>query len=117
MSKTIPENRILHASGVESADLSGSGVEFLSSKASAYINVTALSGTAPTITAIIEEQDVLTGGWFTIGTFSILIDSVSSQRIEISAVNSDQVRVSWTIGGSASPTVTFSVSIAGKDIR
>lgn len=117
MSKTIPENRTLHASAAETADLSGSSVEFLSSKASAYIDVTALSGTAPTITAIIEEFDSVSGQWFQIAAFTAAISIISSERIEIGAVNSDFVRVSWTIGGSATPTVTFSVSIAGKDIR
>ena len=117
MSQRIIQSRVLHASGPETADLSGSAKRFTSEKASAYIDVTALSGTAPTVTVIIEEQDELSGKWFEIANFTAAISTVSSERIEIAFIGSGQVRTSWVIGGSAGPSVTFSVAIAGKYTR
>jgi len=82
------------------------------------INITAQSGTSPTVQFFLERKDA-------IGLYSILYQSAvmssASAQISISigpgCTTKESlgfaVRLRWTIGGSGSPTKTFSVSIIG----
>ncbi len=72
----------------------------------AQLNVTAASGTTPTLNVLIE--DTLDGiNYNTIGTFA---QKTSSGRevINITVPFSETLRVSWTIAGTT-PSFTFSV--------
>lgn len=72
----------------------------------AQVNVTAASGTTPSLTVLIE--DTLDGTtWNTIGTFSAKT-AVSREVINVTAPFTDTVRVSWTISGTT-PSFTFTV--------
>lgn len=73
----------------------------------AQLNVTAASGTSPTLDAVI--QDSLDGGvtWNTIGTFAQKT-AVAREVINITAPFSDMLRVQWTIAGTT-PSFTFAV--------
>lgn len=72
----------------------------------AQVDVTAASGTAPTLDVVIE--DTLDGtNWNVIGTFAQKV-TVGREVINITIPFTDQVRVRWTIGGVA-PSFTFSV--------
>jgi hypothetical protein len=71
------------------------------------LEVTASAGTTPTLNVLVEDSlDGVT--WNTIGTFTQKI-TTAREVINVSAPFSDIVRVSWTIGGSAGQSFTFSV--------
>jgi hypothetical protein len=73
----------------------------------AQLDVTAASGTTPTLDVVIE--DTLDGVNFnTIGTFTQRT-SAGRQVIDITTPFSDSVRIRWTIGGTT-PSFTFSVT-------
>lgn len=77
----------------------------------AQLNVTAASGTTPTLDVVIE--DTLDGTNFqTIGTFAQKT-TTGREVINITAAFSDQVRAKWTIAG-ASASFTFEVILGAK---
>ncbi len=73
----------------------------------AQLNVTAASGTTPTLNVLIE--DTLDGGinYNTIGTFAQKT-AAGREVISITTPFSETLRVSWTIAGTGA-TFTFSV--------
>lgn len=70
------------------------------------LEITASSGTIPTLDLII--QDTVDGtNWFTIATFTQKVTTgVFAERV--STAFTDQIRASWTITGTT-PSFTFSV--------
>ncbi len=82
------------------------------------INITAHSGTSPTVQFFLERKDPF--GNYTILWQSSVISTLTtaSQSIGAKCTTKESlgstVHLRWTIGGSASPTVTFSASILGK---
>jgi hypothetical protein len=83
----------------------------------AQLNVTAASGTTPTLDVVI--QDSVDGGtnWNTIGTFAqktttgrevINILPLKAESATFQPIFSDTLRVLWTIGGTT-PSFTFAV--------
>jgi hypothetical protein len=75
----------------------------------AQLDVTAVTGTNPTLDVLI--QDTLDGtNWnnLTAGTFTQKT-AVSREVVNITVPFSDELRVTWTIGGTDTPTFTFSV--------
>jgi hypothetical protein len=79
------------------------------------IAVTAVTGTTPTLDVVVE--DTLDGiNFFTIATFTQAVATTSEVKRVVSTTLpfTDRLRVRWTIGGTATPTFTFSVSIFAK---
>lgn len=77
----------------------------------AQVNVTAASGTSPTLDVLI--QDSLDGtNWNTIGTFTQKT-AAAREVINVTTPFADRVRVLYTIGGTT-PSFTFSVVIASE---
>lgn len=75
------------------------------------LNVTAASGTTPTLDMVIE--DTLDGtNYNTIGTFTQKT-AVSRQVIDITTPFADRVRVRWTVGGTT-PSFMFSVIVVSE---
>lgn len=75
----------------------------------AQLDVTAASGTTPTLDVVIEDS--LDGtNWNTIGTFSQKT-AVSREVINITIPFASRVRVRWTVGGTT-PSFTFSLIVA-----
>lgn len=73
------------------------------------LDVTAASGTTPTLNVVIE--DTLDGvNANTIGTF-VQKTAAGREVINITALSAAQVRVKWTIGGTT-PSFTFAVLAA-----
>lgn len=71
------------------------------------LDVTAASGTTPTLDVLVEDS--LDGtNWNTIGTFAQKT-AAGREVINITTPFSNQVRVRWTIGGTT-PSFTFSVA-------
>lgn len=73
----------------------------------AQLDVTAVTGVAPTLDVVIE--DTLDDGatWNTIGTFTQRT-AVGRQVIDVTTPFSDTVRFRWTMGGTT-PSFTFAI--------
>lgn len=72
------------------------------------LNVTAASGTSPTLNVVVE--DTLDGtNYNTIGTFAQRV-AAGREVINITTPFADLGRVSWTIGGTT-PSFTFDVQV------
>jgi hypothetical protein len=81
------------------------------SKFRAQLNVSAASGTTPTLDVVIE--DTVDGtNWNTVATFTQKT-AVGVQAVDITGLFTDQIRVRWTIGGTT-PSFTFDVKLYGK---
>ena len=69
--------------------------------------VMAVSGTSPTLDVLL--QDTVDGSnWNTIATFTQATGTGTDMQ-NVTAPFGDQVRLSWTVGGTATPTFTFTV--------
>lgn len=74
----------------------------------AQVDVTAVSGTTPSLTVLLE--DTIDGtNYYTIGTFAAKT-AVGREAISITTPFTDTVRASWAITGTT-PSFTFSVSV------
>ncbi|CAB4218163.1 hypothetical protein UFOVP1608_12 [uncultured Caudovirales phage] len=74
----------------------------------AYLDVTAATGTLPTLDVLIEDSaDGVT--WATLGTFTQKV-ATGTQTIVITDAHDDHVRASWTIGGTL-PSFDFTVDL------
>jgi len=85
-----------------------------SSGAVAIIHVTAVSGTDPTLDAVVQ-MDTLNA--FTSPTPLITFaqaTAVTSQRVEVATSAEQYIRLSYTIGGTDTPTFTIAVSWAPR---
>ena len=79
----------------------------------ALLDVTAVSGTNPTLDVVIETS-ADKAGWFTHATFSQKTGTAKDLKL-LSNVGK-YLRARWTIGGTT-PSFTFSVALVGKGIR
>lgn len=76
-------------------------------RAAFFLDVTAASGTTPTLDVVIETKDPASGKWFPLASFS-QATGATTERITADPMLSDDLRVTWTLGGT-SPDFTFSV--------
>jgi len=75
-------------------------------------DITAVQGTLPTIDFVIEEFDPASGKFFALPA-PAQINSVSTVRHTILAATNPfgpMLRLSWTLGGTATPGFTFTCS-------
>lgn len=82
------------------------------------IDITVLSGSSPTLTVFLEREGA-DGVWYPIYSPSALnATGLTSTSVgpgcPTNAVLTSQLRFRWLIGGTSTPTVTFSVSIIGR---
>lgn len=80
------------------------------SQLAAYLNVTAVSGTTPSMTVTVEESHDGTT-WRTVGSFAAKT-AVSNERKSFSIAES-YYRYTWTITGTT-PSFTFTIDEAKK---
>lgn len=104
------------------ASSNGSDMENLSSRGAVFVvDITALSGTSPTMTVTIEGMDAVSGKYYTILASTALAavattvlrvypGLTASANLIASDILPKNFRVRWTIGGTAGPTVTATVS-------
>ena len=96
----------------QSPDIASQGIDGVA----VDINVTAMSGTSPTLTASIQRKGA-DGVWYTIWT-GTAIAANGSQSVTIGAgceVNKalpNMLRLVWTLGGTTH-NITFSASVQG----
>jgi hypothetical protein len=81
------------------------------SKFRAQLNVTAASGTTPTLDVVVEDSFDGTN-WNTVATFTQKT-AAAVQAVDVSGQFTDQLRVRWTIGGGT-PSFTFDVKFYGR---
>lgn len=82
------------------------------SKFRAQLNVSAASGTTPTLDVVIE--DTFDGGttWNTVGAFTQKT-ATGAQALDVTGLFTDQLRIRWTVGGTT-PSFTFDVKLYGR---
>ena len=73
-----------------------------------FLNVTAVSGTSPTLNVYIDIQDPISGSWVQQDAFPQVTAPTSLALAE--SVRSTKYRVRWVVGGT-SPSFTFSVNV------
>jgi hypothetical protein len=74
--------------------------------AALQLNVTAASGTTPTLDVVVEAT-VDGTNWYTVGTFTQKV-ATGLQVITVTNLIGNQLRARWTIGGTT-PSFTFTV--------
>ena len=75
----------------------------------AQLDVTAASGTTPTLNVVLEDSLDNGGTWNTIGTFAQRT-AAGREVINVTTPFTDRVRARWTVGGTT-PSFTFSVVV------
>ena len=80
-----------------------------------FLDVTAVGGTAPTLDVVIEQQDPVSLAWFALDTPASFTQAtgVTNQALDV-VCNALRMRAECTIGGSATPNVTFTLSGVGS---
>lgn len=102
------ETLTLASSAARTTTANGTGVDGECARtALCTLTVTAASGTSPTLDVTVQGDDG-SGNWFTLGTFAQATGAVT-RRISV-PLGCRNVRAGWTIGGSSTPTFTFSVT-------
>ena len=71
-----------------------------------FLDVTAVSGTSPTLDVVIETYDELSGKWFPIATFSQF--TATGSELKTATGLGQALACRYTIGGTE-PSFTFSV--------
>lgn len=100
----------LHASGSETSNGASAAVDVstLRTALRLQLDVTALSGTTPTLTVSVETSPSGAGDWKTLGAFAVVNES-SARFEELSFGECERyVRASWVLGGTT-PDFTFAV--------
>jgi hypothetical protein len=79
----------------------------------AQLNVSAASGTTPTLDVLIEDS--IDGGatWNTVGTFAQK-NAISREVVNVTTPFAETLRVRWTIAGTT-PSFTFEVRIYSEN--
>lgn len=76
------------------------------------LNVTAFSGTTPSLAVVVE--DTLDGTvFFPLATF-VAKTGTGTEVINVTSPFANRIRVRWTITGTATPTFTFAVTCASQ---
>lgn len=74
-----------------------------------FLDVTANSGTNPTLDVVIYDSADGSAPWFTLVTFTQVTGSTNSQVVAASRAPLPYTRAIATVGGSSTPTFTFSL--------
>lgn len=82
-------------------------------EATIFLNVTAASGTNPTLDVTIQVYDPMSTSWYTLATFSQKT-GVTSDVGYVEYGLGEQMAASWVIGGS-NPSFTFQVNATLKE--
>ena len=107
---------LLHVLALTSTTANGSsldGAAGTTGGGAAYLHATAVAGTNPTA-AVTVEHSTDDSAWSTLATFTTVSTAGTSQRVAVSGTVNRYLRVAYTIGGSVSPSVTFTVAFNRK---
>ena len=78
-----------------------------------FLDVTAASGTTPTLNVVIVTKDPISGKWFTLTSFT-QATGVTTERKVVTGNLGAFLAATWTIGGTATPTFAFSIGAVLK---
>ncbi len=107
------ENITIHASAAETASGNTSDIDISHIlHAAVCVDVTAASGTSPTLDLYLEGKDTLSGKYNTIWNPS-QITSVTTVWTELTDLPYKYIRLRWVIGGT-DPSFTFSAAAEVK---
>ena len=86
-----------------------------------FLNVSAASGTSPTLDCKVQQLDVISGGWFDVAgasfpqvattvnlALTIFPGAASQANVSVNGTIRNQFRVAYAIGGTT-PSFTFSI--------
>jgi hypothetical protein len=98
----------------ETADTNAGGKDssLFGNLCSFFLDVTAQSGTTPTLDVDIEVQDPVSGKWFVVASFTQVGAATPQERI-LADIREHQIRAAWVITGAAA-TYSFTVGMSGK---
>lgn len=105
--------RVLHPVAARTASGTASGVDngaATSNGLSAYLHVTAASGTAPTLVVKVQHS-ADNSTWLDLATFASANAAGTYERVAVSGTVNRYIRASYTIGGT-SPSFTFHMAAA-----
>ena len=108
MSQTLHASSEVTANGNDSGsiDLVAEQPKGMKSEVLAQLNVTVVSGTNPTLDVLVQES--LDGtNWYTLIAFTQA--TATGLELKKAANPGRYIRAKWTIGGTDTPTFTFSV--------
>lgn len=100
-------------SGTSTTTTNHSTVQTSAYQGVAYLNVTAASGTTPTLTVKIQGQDPVSGTWFDTGTAFAQKTTTGNERVAITALPDTTLRAVSTITGTT-PSFTYTVTLVTK---
>ena len=104
--------RTLAVRVAETGDTNAGTQEFTPENGAFQLDVTAQSGTTPTLDVDIEEFDEASGKWLVAGSFAQITTVLGSERIVINSIG-NRIRAAWVIAGG-SATYSFTVGAFGK---
>lgn len=112
---------VLHPSSAETASGNSADLDAILSDGPGvvYVDVTAVSGTTPTLDFTVEEKDPTSGQYFTVpdGDYDLApvqITATGVARYTLQNLFGSIYRLVWAIGG-ASPSFTFAATLQAKD--
>lgn len=79
-----------------------------------FLNITAVSGTNPTLDLTLKVYDSLTTQWHTFASF----DQKANTGTDVGYVGyaiGEEMAVYYTVGGTNTPTFTFSINVGIKE--
>ena len=109
----IEEGKIIEALAVRTATGNSASVDNSASSASGgsgYLQITAASGTSPTLAAVLQHSTDDTT-FATLASFT-MAGSIGAERVTVSGTVNRYIRVNATIGGSSSPSLTYTVGFS-----
>lgn len=77
------------------------------------LDVTAITGTTPTLDVQVQEKDAASGKYVAIVTFTQKNATVTDRQV-VTALVSKTLRVQWIVGGGT-PSITFTVGATFKE--
>lgn len=106
---------VFHVSGAETETLTSREFpEFGAFEIGVFnLDVTAFTGTNPTLNVTIEEWDPVSDTWTTVLTFAEKT-AAAFERLNLNPIFGSSLRAVMTIGGTDTPTPTFSLSAVVK---
>ena len=105
---------------IASAARTASGVQLLTGfpadwdELALFLDVTAVTGTTPTLDVVYEVSDPQ-GNWYTHTSFTQATATTTERKAATAPIGVNG-RISWTIGGTDTPTFTFSVGVEVKRV-
>lgn len=81
-----------------------------------FLNISAVSGTLPTLTITSQALDPVSSNWADTNVLWDSLNSTGTSYVNIAGLGlASDFALKWVIGGSATPTFTFSIGYVVKD--